>query len=439
MTQSKEISGPGERFSSLELSRSLRIERALRGVEQLRRHAIELESELAEVLQQTSPLCRESAYNLAHYLAVRRADIRLLQRELSQLGLSSLGVIEAHVLASLNVVLQTLYALSNRSVPRELLQEPPITFEVGQAILLRNTEVLFGSGEEGRRVRVMVTMPSEAADDPAIIPTLLAQGMDIMRINCAHDGPAVWARMLQHLQAAKDKLGRSCRVSFDLAGPKMRTGPIAPGPEVLKWRPSRNSLGQVVAPAVICLSSEPEAENDSATVVPVSSRFTAQAEAGDKVLFQDAREHRRSLKVVEVTDMACICLTEQTAYVTSGLELELHRGDKTIAREIIGKLPPKPQALLLSAGDLLKVVHGDLVGQQPVLDEEDRVVEPAVIGCTLPELFRDVRPNERIFFDDGKIAGVVRAVQPGSLLVEILSAAGSLNLSRATKCCIYPH
>jgi hypothetical protein len=30
-------------------------------------------------------------------------------------------------------------------------------------------------------------------------------------------------------------------------------------PEVLKWRPSRNELGQVVAPAVVCLTASPPA------------------------------------------------------------------------------------------------------------------------------------------------------------------------------------
>ena len=95
----------------------------------------------------------------------------------------------------------------------------------------------------------------------------------------------------------------------------------------MKWRPSRNQLGQVVAPAVICLSAEPQADDASATVVPVGSQFTALAEAGDEVHFQDARGQDRCLNVVEATDMACVCVTEQTAYVTSGLEIELRRGD----------------------------------------------------------------------------------------------------------------
>jgi len=433
MSQVPEANDVGTRFTSSELTRRLRIERALRGVGQLRQHALEIEAELAGPLQRTSPLCRESAYNLAHYLAVRQVDIRPLQRELSQLGLSSLGVIEAHVMASLNAVLQLLHALGQRPVPPELHQDPPITFEVGQAMLDRNTEVLFGPRPEGRRVRVMVTMPSEAADDSAIIPTLLAQGMDVMRINCAHDGPDVWTRMLQQLRAAEDRLGKSCRVSFDLAGPKLRTGPVAPGPEVLKWRPSRNQLGQVTAPAVICLSSEPNYDDVTGTVVPVNSPFTTLAAAGDEVRFRDARGHERLLNVVEAGESTCVCVTEQTAYVTSNLGIELRRGSETIAHAKIGKLPPAPQVILLSAGDPLRVVRDDASGRQAVLDDEDQVVEPAVVGCSVPEVFRDVRPGERIFFDDGKIAGVIREVSPDSLLVEIVSAAGGTAKLRSEK------
>jgi pyruvate kinase len=279
----------------------------------------------------------------------------------------------------------------------------------------------------------MVTMPSEAADDPEIIPMLLAQGMDVMRINCAFDGPDVWTRMLQQLRAAEAKLGKSCRVSFDLAGPKLRTGPVEPGLEVLNWRPSRNQLGQVVAPAVICLSSETQDGNVTGTVVSVSGPFTTLAAVGDEVRFRDARGHERRLHVVEVGEAACVCVTEQTTYVTSDLDIELRRGSKTVARAKIGRLAPKPRTIPLSAGDHLRVIHGDVSGRQAVLDEEDRVVEPAMVGCSITEVFRDARPGERIFFDDGKIAGVIREVYPDRLLVEIISASGGTRKLRSEK------
>ena len=41
----------------------------------------------------------------------------------------------------------------------------------------------------------MVTMPSEAADDYTLVHNLLKQGMDCLRINCAHDDASAWLRI----------------------------------------------------------------------------------------------------------------------------------------------------------------------------------------------------------------------------------------------------
>ena len=76
----------------------------------------------------------------------------------------------------------------------------------------------------------MVTMPSEAGDNPSIVESLLRQGMSTMRVNCAHDGPDTWRRMVDNLGAARSKVGAACRVAFNLADPELRTGPVADGP-----------------------------------------------------------------------------------------------------------------------------------------------------------------------------------------------------------------
>jgi hypothetical protein len=73
--------------------------------------------------------------------------------------------------------------------------------------------------------------------------------MDCMRINCAHDDAGAWTRMLQHLRRAEQRHRRSCRVLMDLAGPKVRTGPVEPGPAVVKFGPRRDALGRVTDPA----------------------------------------------------------------------------------------------------------------------------------------------------------------------------------------------
>ena len=87
----------------------------------------------------------------------------------------------------------------------------------------------------------MVTMPPEAATKYELVRDLLAQGMDCMRINCAHDGPDAWSGMIRNLRRAETETNKRCKVAMDLAGPKLRTGSIEPGPTVLKYHPQRDA------------------------------------------------------------------------------------------------------------------------------------------------------------------------------------------------------
>lgn len=42
-----------------------------------------------------------------------------------------------------------------------------------------------------------------------------------------------------------------------------------------------------------------------------------------------------------------------------------------------------------------------------------------MIGCTIPEVFEDVRAGDSIWFDDGKIGGAVQRVEDSRVLVRI--------------------
>ena len=178
----------------------------------------------AAELAAVAPSRRASARNLLHYLSVRRHDIRGLQQDLSALGLSSLGVLEPHALASLNAVIGVLEQLQGAAPGAA--PEPPVDFASGPQRLREHTQALLGAEPQGRFVRIMVTMPSEAATDAQLVHDLLEAGMDVMRINCAHDGPEAWAAMVENLRRAERALGRTCRVDMDLAGPKLRTGAL---------------------------------------------------------------------------------------------------------------------------------------------------------------------------------------------------------------------
>jgi pyruvate kinase len=422
-----------ERFTATEITRAMRIERSLRGVGLLRNAAQAIEVEIADALGKTVPAWRESAYNLAHYLAVRRHDVRELQRDLSALGLSSLGRMEAHVMASLNAVFDVLLRLRGLPLPEELKVAAPVGFDTGDAILAEHAVAILGSRPPQRNTRIMVTMPNEAATDVQLIRDLLDRGMDIMRINCAHDDAQVWGQMVRNLRLAEKAAGRQCKVSFDLAGPKLRTGVIEATAMIVKWRPQRNLLGQTVAPAHVRFTLTPEEHASQATVVQVRGELTHKARPGDSVQLVDARERKRSLKVVEADGDSCLCEGDATAYVVPGTMLSLRRKGKTVAQAEVGALPPVELAITLAPGDRLDLVLGDVPGRDAVHDDEGRLLEPAQVGCALAEVFSSVRVGERVFFDDGKIAGTIATVSSERIGVEITSAVGGSAKLRGEK------
>lgn len=257
---------------------------ALAGIERLRRSALDLEREYALELDGLAPELRRSAVNLLHYLAVRHHDIRELQGLLVQLGMSSLGRMEAHAMATLNAVSELLRQLLGH--PLHPLREFPqssdvVSFAEGAKLLAHHADVILGPCVPERKTRIMVTMPSEAADDPELVRDLVANGMEIMRINCAHDSPAEWTRMIRHLRRAEKALGRRCRISFDLAGPKLRTGAMEAGTPVAKWKPARNQLGRVVAPAWVTLAAREAMIAPEPGMIPVQGNLPMTARIGD--------------------------------------------------------------------------------------------------------------------------------------------------------------
>jgi pyruvate kinase len=391
------------------------------------------EQEFSTELDLAAPSMRESAYNLVHYLAVRRHDVRQLQDELTRLGLSSLGRMEAHVMASLQTVLQVLFTLRRGTLSEELLEDPPITFDTGGALLAEHAIAILGPSPAGRETRIMITMPGEAADDPDLIKELVAAGMGIMRINCAHDSPKVWGRMVKHLRRAERELGKRCLVSFDLAGPKLRTGPIAPGPAVVKWRPARDAVGHVVEPARVHLVSSFHEADSEEPAISVDGSLLAKAKRGDSIAFTDTRNRKRVLRIKTVGQGECLCEADMTAYVVPGTRLTLRREGRAITTGVVGDLPALQQWIGLRPGDTLDVVRGETPGRDAIHDDDGRVTEPAFVACALPEVFVGVRVGEPILFDDGKIRGTIRAALEDRLRVEVTAVAGGVAKLKAEK------
>jgi pyruvate kinase len=162
-----------------------------------------------------------SARNLAHYLALRKHDLRHLQAALAYWGFSSLGRTESRVLPNLDATLASLAALAKSK--KSFKRPDPKTFHAGLERIRAQKRLVFGRDKSPRRVRIMVTMPSEAATDKKLIERLLEHDMNVARINCAHDDVETWQAMIDNIHEASARLGKPCRILMDLAGPKVRT------------------------------------------------------------------------------------------------------------------------------------------------------------------------------------------------------------------------
>ena len=144
--------------------------------------------------------------------------------------------------------------------------------------------------------------------------------------------------------------------------------------------------------------------------IPVKGSLFRHVQAGDVVELTDTRGRERTLHVVEVKGSSCPCTNERTGYVVQGTKLRLQRGKELLCKDEVGTLPEVEDCLSLSAGDDLILTPVEVPGKAAEYNDDDVIYQPAQIGCSLSAVFTDARPGERIFFDDGKIEGVIRAV-----------------------------
>jgi pyruvate kinase len=172
-------------------------------------------------LELLHPDNRSAGRNLVHYLALRQHDLRDLQHQLTALGLSSLGRSEPYVLATLVAVERALSCLLGDSLEGPVPVGVPTQFATADAALRARTNALLGPAPSGRATRIMVTVPEDV--EASTVEALLAEGTDVVRINCAKGHVADWRRTVAHVRAAQRSRGRECRILCDLAGPNPRT------------------------------------------------------------------------------------------------------------------------------------------------------------------------------------------------------------------------
>jgi pyruvate kinase len=397
-----------------ELARLVAARRELLGLAQ---NLTELETGMHEALERVPSAWRESARNLVHYIALRQHDLRELQIELAGLGLSSLGRSESCVQSSLRQVLQRLdEALVLRGAPGLAPTEPAAVVpdeagarEAAESLLHQHTREILGARPADRHVYIMVTAPPAAEADRAWMERLLSAGMNVLRINCAHEGPAEWQRLLDALTEAKQGTGHECRVLMDLAGPKIRTGSIGGGRHIATWKPEKDDLGAVQTPGrvVIRRASAPERDPSQAELVLDDAAF-AMLRPGDELGFRDAREKRCRLAVREIGPDTLVCSSKRRSYVLEQAAAHVTRDGKRIAKLKLQVQGGESGFIDVRVGDELILSAQPGSSRPPKRAATGRVQKRGVVCCTLPAALALLDVGQRVLFDDGKIEAVVK-------------------------------
>jgi pyruvate kinase len=361
---------------------------------------------------------RPGALNLVHFTTMRQLDLRELQGDLMDVGITSSAATGANVRAKV-VAARTLVAALRGDNDGQDLDALRRALKRGEDILDDNSRDLFGPMRDGRPTRIMVTLPSEAADQPDLVAEFVHAGMDVARINCAHDDPAAWARMAHNVRTAATAAGRQVLVSIDLPGPKLRTGPIADGPSVGRARVTRTESGAVLAPASIWLTphdtpgpspsrSPSVPATRPALEVTVDGSWLAARRLGERVEVIDVRGRRRTLTVTHVGDGGVLATSQQNVYLTNGTPLSCAGSSTTV-----GGIPPIALRLTLRAGDRVVLTTDVTPVELPEAGADPR------IGCTLPEAAAALQPGDAVLFDDGAILAEVETVTEGEATLRV--------------------
>ncbi|CAL9247075.1 unnamed protein product [Arabidopsis halleri] len=393
----------------------------------LRSHLLAAEKWNSSQLHLCDSKYLECATNLVHYMALRSLDFEQLNNHLASLGLSSLDNNNLDVLARLNASINLLMNDQNAVTESWTNAYPKgkSTKKKDKGRVLSYKESLLGKPREGRSTHIMVTVGEEATLSETFITDILKAGTSIIRINCAHGDQSIWGEIIKRVRRTSQMLEMPCRVHMDLAGPKLRTGTLKPGPCVMKVSPKKDAYGNIVSPAVVwlCLTgTEPPAHiSPDATISVQDQDFLAGLQIGDSIRLCDARGRKRRLKiskefpVFSSTGFVAECF--DTSYIKSGTELSA-KGKK--GRRLVGRVvdvPPKESFVRLKVGDLL------VITREGSLDEPS-VTVPGAHRLTCPSgyLFDSVKPGETIGFDDGKVWGVIKGTSPSEVIVSITHA-----------------
>lgn len=247
------------------------LQQALESLEEKMKSAVEKQMDVIDKLHSAQKI---SASNLIRYLAFRREDMRPLQNTLHISGLSSLTNSESHILRQIQAILERL----GKQIAADDLSD--CDYYKGRELIQQRSVQLFGSKKDAAIPYIMVTFDTRFIDNFPLVKKLLEAGMNIARINCAHDNKEIWENMIALIRGSSELTGIPCKIFMDLAGSKIRTQILGKG-----RRTGKVSLSEGHE---IFMAEQDADYNPSSVVIGCSEPgIIKQLKAGERVLFDD--------------------------------------------------------------------------------------------------------------------------------------------------------
>ena len=382
-------------------------------------------------VERVHPKYRDSALNLLHYSAMRTRDLSRIQKKLRNMGLSRLAKAESHVMPSLLTTKSILQALAHEET--SVFEPPDLSIRKSKRRLKKHVRRLLGRRPKRRESRIMVTMPSDAAYDVELLRKMMESGMNVARINCAHDGPDTWLAIIKNIRALSVELEKPCAITMDLAGPKIRTGPIEGGPRVRKIRPKKNVRGQIIEPARVWFGETNEENHPLWIPVEDASLLSR----GGEVHFRDARNKRRTVKFEKRkgSKNGCWGLVPKTTFFETGMII-YHETQLIHPIFTVAELPSVEGSIYLTKGDYLRIEKEHLLAKHRSMGDEPEL--PLAIHCSNSAVLSQAKEGEPVMLDDGKFEGTIVAKDKKGLTLEMTTVRNGGAKLRADKGINFP-
>jgi pyruvate kinase len=184
----------------------MRIEKLCNELNEILVSIIDKESKIDETISEIDEEYRLSAKNLYRYLILRSFDLRNYHSNLYNVD-KNLKLIQGLPI-------------------EEKSKIEIIGYKRSKELVKKHANTLFNTVSKNHFIRVMVTLPDEAAYDKSIIEKMVESGMEIARINLSHGDIDIWTKMIQFIHEIRAETKKDLRIYIDLSGPKIRTAQI---------------------------------------------------------------------------------------------------------------------------------------------------------------------------------------------------------------------